>query len=465
MPDVDFILSSINDFLYTYILIALLVFCGLYFSLKTKFVQIRYFKESLKLISEKSSKNKVSSFQSLMISTASRVGTGNIAGIAAALVTGGPGAIFWMWVMSILASASAFVESTLAQIYKVYDKDGVSFRGGPAYYIKSALHSKKLGILFSLLLILCFSCGFNALQSYQISSSFEYYIPGYKHSILPFVAGIILSFFMALAIFGGTHRIGFISSVLVPIMASLYIGLGIYIIFVNLDRLPSVIYLIFNEALNFKAILGGGSGSAILIGIKRGLFSNEAGMGSAPNASAAADISHPAKQGIVQVLSVFIDTMICTATAFIILSSGVNLNGNLNGIPLIQQALNSEIGVLGIHFISISIFLFAFSSIIGNYCYSESNILFIHDSPKILLAFRVFCILPVFIGAISSSELVWNFADICMGLMSIVNIVAILLLSDTAIKCLKDYSNQLSRGKDPEFNAPKCGIRDTALWR
>ena len=465
MPDINFILSNINDFLYTYILIALLIICGFYFSFKTKFVQIRYFFESIKLMSEKSSGNKVSSFQALMISTASRVGTGNIAGITTALVTGGPGAVFWMWAMAIFGSASAFIESTLAQIYKVYDNDTSSFRGGPAYYIERALGKKKLGILFSCLLILCFSYGFNALQSYQISSAFEYYIPNYSKSFWPYIVGIGLAILAALVIFGGTHRIGFISSVVVPVMAAIYIGVGIYITFKNLNTIPEIVVLIMKDALDFKAIFGGFAGSVMLIGIKRGLFSNEAGMGSAPNASATAEVSHPVKQGIAQVLSVFIDTVICTTTAFMVLVSGVKLDGHLNGIPLVQQSLNSELGVLGIHFISVSIFLFAFSSIIGNYCYSEANILFIHDSSKLLFLFRLSCIIPIFLGAVASSEIVWNFADICMGLMSIVNIIAILLLADRAVICLKDYSRQKSENKDPAFIAKECNINDTYVWK
>lgn len=461
---INFILSGISDFLYTYIIIALLIMCGIYFSFKTKFVQIRYFCESFRLMKERSDGNKVSSFQALMISTASRVGTGNIAGIAAALVAGGAGAIFWMWIMSILGASSAFIESTLAQIYKVRGKDG-SFRGGPAYYIKRALGKKNLGVLFSCLLILCFSYGFNALQSYQISSSLNYYIPGYSKGFWPYVIGILISLLMALSIFGGIHRIGFISSIVVPVMASVYIGVGIYIILCNLDKLPDITKLILRDALDFKSILGGFSGSAVLIGIKRGLFSNEAGMGSAPNASAAADVSHPVKQGIAQALSVFIDTMICSTTAFIILVSGIKLDGGLDGIALVQQSLNSEIGTLGIHFISLSIFLFAFSSIIGNYSYSESNVLFINNSPKVLQLFRISCLIPVFLGAIADSAFVWNFADICMGLMSIVNIVAILLLSNRAVICLSDYSRQKSQNKNPVFNAKECGINDTYCWK
>lgn len=466
MPELDFILSGINDFLYTYLLIALLMVCGIYFSIKTKFVQFRFFKDSIALIAEKTSGDRISSFQALMISTASRVGTGNIAGITTALVSGGPGAIFWMWIMAIIGSSSAFIESTLAQIYKIRDDDGISFRGGPAYYIQMALGKRSIGTLFSVLLILCFSYGFNALQANTISSSFEYYIPNYKESIWPFVTGIVLSCLTALVIFGGVHRIGFISSFVVPIMASIYLIVGLYITLINADKLPYVFSSVMSSAMDFKAIFGGFAGSVVLNGIKRGLLSNEAGMGSAPNASATADVSHPAKQGIVQVFSVFIDTiLICTTTALIVLLSDINLDGSIDGIPLVQKALSGELGAMGIHFITLSIFLFAFSSIIGNYCYSESNILFIHDSNLILQTFRVSCMLPVFLGSIASSGIIWSIADILMGLMSLVNIISILLLSKRAAVCLEDYSRQKAMGKDPVFSATLCGITDTEQWK
>lgn len=459
-------LSNINNFLYSNILIALLVLCGLYFTFRTKFVQLRLLPESIKLMTEKSSGNRVSSFQALMISTASKVGTGNIAGITTALVAGGPGAIFWMWIMAFLGSASAFVESTLAQIYKVNDKDENSFRGGPSYYIQMALGKRSIGILFSVLLISCFAIGFNALQAYNISSSFQYYIPGYEHSIWPLVVGIVLGIFTAFIIFGGVHRIGFISSIIVPIMAIIYLSLGVFITLRNIDKLPSMFSVIFSKAFDFKSIFGGFAGSAVLIGIKRGLFSNEAGMGSAPNAAATADVSHPVKQGIVQVLSVFIDTfLICTTTAFIIMLSGVAIDGHADGIPLVQEALNGQIGTIGIHFMTFSIFAFAFSSIIGNYCYAESNLLFIKDNHYVLNIFRAMCIIPVILGAMASAEVVWNFADICMGLMAIVNIIAILLLTKRSTIALNDYSKQKSQNKDPIFNAPANGIYDTMFWK
>lgn len=460
----DRILSSINDFLYANLLIVMLIACGIYFSIRTKFVQFRLIPDALKSLVEKSEAGKISSFQALMISTASRVGTGNIAGITTAIVIGGPGAVFWMWLMALIGGASAFIESTLAQIYKT--KHGEEFRGGPSYYIQKALGQRWLGIIFSILLIACFAYGFNGLQSYNISSSMEYYISNYSETIYPLVVAIILSLLTGFIIFGGVHRIGFISSVLVPIMAILYIGVGLFITCINITKVPSMFANIFSSAFDFHSIIGGFAGSSILIGIKRGLFSNEAGMGSAPNAAATADVSHPVKQGMVQVVSVFIDTIfICTTTAFIVLLSGVDLNSGINGIPFVQQAISSQIGPIGIHFITISIFCFAFTSIIGNYCYAESNILFIKDNKLFLNIFRISCMVAVFLGAQSDFNTVWDLADVLMGLMAIVNIVAIAILGNKAIKTLQNYSKQKKVGKDPVFVASDVGIDNTEVWK
>ena len=423
------LLASLNDFLYSYILIFLLVAAGIYFSIRTKFVQFRLIGDAIKALKEKAEKNdngkSVSSFQALMISTASRVGTGNIAGIATAIVAGGPGAVFWMWVMAIVGGASAFVESTLAQVYKV--KDGKEFRGGPSYYIERALGKRWLGVLFSILLIACFAYGFNGLQTYNMSSALEYYIPNYSDTILPAVVGLLIAAATAFVIFGGVHRIGFISSVIVPIMAGIYILMGIFITLTNLDRVPEMFSLIFEGAFDFRAIFGGFAGSTVLIGIKRGLFSNEAGMGSAPNASATATVSHPVKQGMVQVLSVFIDTlMICTTTAFILLLSGVTgIPEKLDGIPYVQAAISANVGSLGIHFITFSIFAFAFTSLIGNYYYAESNILFIKNNRILLNVFRITCLIAIFLGAQADFSTVWNLADVLMGFMAIENILAV----------------------------------------
>ena len=380
------ILSAVNDWMYTYLLLFLLVGTGIYFTVRTRFVQLRLLKESFHVLKEKAGeengKKQVSSFQALMIYTASRVGTGNIAGIATAIAAGGAGAVFWMWLMAVIGGASAFIESTLAQVYKVKDKE--EFRGGPSYYMEKALGKRWLGILFSVLLIICFAYGFNGLQSFNMSSSLEYYIPGYSDTVYPMIVGLVLAVGTAFVIFGGVHRIGFITSVIVPIMAGAYLLIGLYTIVMNITELPRVFSMIFSQAFDFRAFAGGMAGSAVVIGIKRGLFSNEAGMGSAPNASASASVSHPAKQGMVQVLSVFIDTLlICSATAMMLLLSGVQgESGVLDGIPFVQKAISANVGNWGIHFITLSIFAFAFSSLIGNYYYAESNILFIKNNKK-----------------------------------------------------------------------------------
>ena len=453
-------LSILNEFLYSNILILLLVITGLYFSIKTKFVQFRLFPEGIRLLKEKSKhEDSVSSFQALMISTASRVGTGNIAGVATALAAGGPGSIFWMWLTAFIGGASAFIESTLAQVYK--EKDGEAFRGGPAYYIEKALKKRWLGIVFSCLLIACFIFGFNPLQAYNVSSAVEYYFE--NNQVVSIIIGIILAFITALVIFGGVHRIGIISSTVVPIMAVLYILIGLYITLTNIDKLPTIFADIFSQAFDFNAIIGGFSGSCVMYGIKRGLFSNEAGMGSAPNAGATADVSHPVKQGLVQTISVFIDTiLICSTTAFMLLNYGTD--SGLTGMPYVQQAIFVEIGEYGIHFITISIFLFAFSSLIGNYCYAESNLKFIIDNEKVLLIFRIITIIVIFFGAQANFNTIWDLADVLMGFMAILNIIVILFLGKIAIKCLNDYCKQKKSNKDPIFNPKELNIKGATCW-
>ena len=462
------ILSAVNDWMYTYLLLFLLVGTGIYFTIRTRFVQLRLLKESFHVLKEKAGeekgKKKVCYFKALIIYTASRVGTGNISGIATAIAAGGAGAVFWMWLMAVIGGASAFIESTLAQVYKVKDKE--EFRGGPSYYMEKALGKRWLGILFSVLLIICFAYGFNGLQSFNMSSSLEYYIPGYSDTVYPMLVGLILAVGTAFVIFGGVHRIGFITSVLVPIMAGAYLLIGLYTVITNITELPKVFSMIFSQAFDFKAFAGGMAGSAVVIGIKRGLFSNEAGMGSAPNASASASVSHPAKQGMVQVLSVFIDTLlICSATAMMLLLSGVQgESGVLDGIPFVQKAISANVGNWGIHFITLSIFAFAFSSLIGNYYYAESNILFIKNNKKLLFIFRITCLLAVFFGAQADFSMMWNIADITMGCMATVNILVILVLGNTAMKVLKDYEKQKKEGKNPVFKAKDVGIENTECW-
>lgn len=456
----------VNDFIWTYVLIAMLIVIGLYFTFKTKFVQFSNIKEMFKLLGEGTSskdkaKGQVSSFQAFCIGTASRVGTGNLAGVASAIAIGGPGAVFWMWLIALIGSASAFIESTLAQIYKV--KDGDNFRGGPAYYMEKGLKKKWMGIAFSVLIIICFGFAFNSVQSNTITAAFNSTFNANK-----LIIGIILTVLTSIIIFGGVNRIAKISSILVPIMAVAYIVIALFIIIMNFNQIPSLFKTIFENAFGIKQVVGGGIGAALLQGIKRGLFSNEAGMGSAPNAAATATVSHPAKQGLIQTLGVFTDTLIiCTSTAFIILLSGAPLDGSVKGIELTQMALVSQVGSWGGIFISICILLFAFSSIIGNYYYGETNIQFITENKVVLYGYRILVAAMVLFGSIASMDLVWNIADVFMGLMAILNLIAIVLLSKIAIKALQDYTAQKKAGKDPVFYAssiPELGD-EVEEWR
>ena len=458
------ILTQIDDVLYTWLLIYLLAGSGIYFTIRTRFVQVRRFKDALRCMMEKKEDNKgVSSFQALMIATASRVGTGNMAGVATAIILGGPGAAFWMWLMAILGSASAFVESTLAQIYK--KKEGDSFKGGPAYYIERALHARWLGVIFAISLIATFAFGFNGLQAYNIVSAFEVYTADMSTSILPMVIGVIVAL-AALYIFFAGDVIGKISSVLVPAMAGLYIAIGIFVIITNITRLPGILAIVMTDAFNFKSIFGGFTGSCMVLGIKRGLFSNEAGMGSAPNASASATVSHPAKQGLAQIISVYIDTLlICSTTVFLILLTGDWSDSGYSGIPLLQQCVARVIGPIGIHFVTLIVCLFAFTSIIGNYFYAEANVLFITKNKTVMNVFRVAAAIMVFIGAGNSLDVAWSLADITMGLEAVVNIIAILLLGNIAFKALDDYESQMAAGLDPVFHESNIGLSDTDVWK
>ena len=463
--------GEIDGFMYTYILVILLVIVGIWFSFRTKFVQIRYIKDMFTQLLEKKhvpGERSISSFQALMVSTASRVGTGNIAGIATAIATGGPGAVFWMWVMSIIGAASAFVESTLAQIFKVRAGDG-EFRGGPAYYIQQGLGKRWLGIVFAVALILCFAFGFNGLQAYNMTSALEYYIPDYATNGVAIGVGIVTIVFTAFVIFGGAKRISVITSIVVPVMAIAYIALAVWTTLSNLGEIPAVFALIIASAFDFQAIAGGFAGSVIMLGIKRGLFSNEAGMGSAPNAAATASVSHPCKQGLVQSLSVYIDTLlICTCSAMMVLIFYVQnpeAAQALNGMPLVQMAVNNSVGEFGIHFITFAIFAFAFSSLIGNYFYAESNLSFITNNKVLLLVFRVACLAAILYGCLNSFDLAWNLADIFMGFMAIINLVAILLLGKWALKALDNYTAQRKAGIDPVVVADEIeGLPKTECW-
>ncbi|GAA0861847.1 alanine/glycine:cation symporter family protein [Paraclostridium tenue] len=457
------IVLSLNNFLWSYVLIVLLLTLGIYFTFKSKFVQFRYFKEMIRLLGAPSPSNKekkqVSSFQAFCISTASRVGTGNIAGIAIAITLGGPGSVFWMWLVALIGGASSFVESTLAQIYKVKDKEG--FRGGPAYYIAKGLNSKFLSIAFSILITISFGFVFNAIQSNTVTEAFRA-----AFGVDKIVIGVILAILTTLVIFGGVHRVAKISEVIVPVFAVAYILVSLFVIAINIDKLPDIFKLIIENAFGLKAIAGGGIGTTILMGVKRGLFSNEAGMGSAPNAAAAATTSHPVKQGLVQALGVFTDTIvICSCTALIILCSDYS-SANLAGIQLTQYALSSQIGVIGNYFIAICTFLFAFSSIVGNYYYGQSNIEFISTNKTILTSYRVLVIAMVIFGSLTAVDIVWNLGDLFMGFMAIINLYAIARLSKFAFLALKDYTNQKKSGtKEPIFKASSIdGLSGTECW-
>ena len=448
-------IASINDLLWTYILIIMLLGCAVWFTIRTRFVQFHMLKEMIRLLGDSTSKTKgnsrhVSSFQAFAISLASRVGTGNLAGVATAISIGGPGAVFWMWIIALLGASSAFVESTLAQLYKVRGKD--SFIGGPAYYMKRGLKQPWMGIVFAILIIFTFAFSFNTVQSNTICAAFEQ-----AFQVDNTMMGIILTGLTVLIIFGGIQRIAKVSSIIVPLMALGYILLAFTIVLMNITRLPEVIGIIIANAFGWEQVLGGGIGIALMQGIKRGLFSNEAGMGSAPNVAATADVSHPVKQGLIQTLGVFTDTLIiCTCTAFIILFSGMYANGETNGIQLTQMALDNEIGSGGTIFVAIAILFFAFSSIIGNYFYGEANLRYITENKKIILLFRILSGSMVMFGALASLDLVWGIADICMGLMAIFNLIAITILGKYAFRLLDDYRSQKRNGiKDPVFTKDK----------
>lgn len=444
------LIGSANDFLWTYVLIIMLLGCAFWFSFKTQFVQVRMLKEMIRLLSDssgyKSGEKHISSFQAFTISLASRVGTGNLAGVATAITVGGPGAVFWMWIIALLGASSAFIESTLAQLYKVRGKD--AFIGGPAYYMEKGLKKRWMGVIFAVLITITFGFAFNSVQSNTICAAFDG-----AFSIPPVWTGAVLTVATLIIIFGGIQRIAKVSGFIVPVMALGYILLALYIVLANITHLPDVIMHIVTHAMGWEQALGGSIGAALTQGIKRGLFSNEAGMGSAPNAAATASVTHPVKQGLIQTLGVFTDTLIiCTCTAFIILFSETHLGGTLDGVKLTQAALNSEIGSAGSYYVAIAIFFFAFSSILGNYYYGEANLQFITRKQWVIPVYRILVTAMVLFGSLASLKLVWGMADIMMALMSICNLIAIVLLGKYAIRLLDDYRSQKQAGiKNPVF--------------
>ncbi len=461
MKVIESIISGTNTLLWSYILIIMLIGLGLYFTFRTKFVQFRLIGEMFRLLGEgaRADKKGISSFQAFCISTASRVGTGNLAGVAIAITTGGPGAVFWMWLIALIGAASAFVESTLAQIYKV--KDGDTFRGGPAYYMEKALNARWMGVTFAVLITLTFGLAFNSVQANTITSAFHS-----SFGLNKVVIAIILSVITAVIIFGGIKRIAKASEIMVPIMAGAYILVALFIMITNITEVPAVFVLIFESAFGLQEAAGGALGAAMMNGIKRGLFSNEAGMGSAPNAAATADVSHPVKQGLIQALGVFVDTLIiCSSTAFIILLSGLYTSKQSDGIILTQQALETSIGSWAGIFLSIIVLLFAFSSIVGNYYYGESNIEFINNNKLFLNIYRIAVVAMVAFGSLASLSFVWSLADLFMGLMAIINLIAITILGKIAFSALADYTKQRKNGKDPVFYVDSInGLKNVEAW-
>ena len=451
MEFIESFIDQTNNILWGYVMIASLIGCAVYFTLRGKFVQFTMIGEMFRQLINSSERHidnghkHISPFEAFVVSLASRVGTGNLAGVATAIAVGGAGAVFWMWVIALIGAANAFVESTLAQLYKKRSDD--SFIGGPAYYIMQGLKCRPMAILFSVLTIVTFGFAFNTVQSNTICDAFQN-----AFGVDNLYMGIFLTITTLIIIFGGIQRIAKVSSVVVPIMAVGYIILAFTVVLINITQLPEVITLIIKNAFGMERIVGGGMGAAVMQGIKRGLFSNEAGMGSAPNAAATASTSHPVKQGLIQTLGVFTDTLIiCSSTAFIILMSGVHIEGGLDGVQLTQEALTAEIGSAGRIFVAIAIFFFAFSSIFGNYYYGEANIRFITKSRLALNIYRVIVGAMVMGGAMMSLKMVWSLADVTMALMTLCNLVAIVLLGGKAMTLLEDYRSQRKRGIDPIF--------------
>ncbi len=447
----DFI-TQLNNALWGYLLIAALLGCGIWFTWRTRFVQFRMMGEMLRLLTDSaistSREQHISSFQAFAVSVATRVGTGNLAGVATAIAVGGPGAVFWMWLITLIGAATAFVESTLSQLFK--RRHSESFIGGPAYYMFHGLHSHWMSTLFAVLITVTFGLSYNSIQSNTICSAMHEAF-GWE----PLWTGIVLAVISLIVVFGGIHRIARVSAILVPLMAIGYFVLAVVVITMNAEQIPHVLKVIVLDAFGVQQVAGGGIGATMMIGIKRGLFSNEAGEGSAPNVAATADVSHPVKQGLIQALGVFTDTLlVCSCTAFIILFSGLYTTPELNGIALTQAALQQEIGSWGKFFIAVAIFLFAFSSIIGNYYYGEANVRHLTGNRHVTTLYRLLSGgIFVLFGALATLEIVWSLGDLCMALLTGCNLIAIIALGRYAFRLLDDYREQKRRGiREPVFH-------------
>ena len=448
------------------VLVWVLIAVGLFFTLSTGFVQLRLFKRSIATLRQsrqtQGDSHGITPFQAFVTGLASRVGVGNVAGVAIAITAGGPGAVFWMWLTAFLGMSSAFAESSLAQLFKVRDAQNKQFRGGPAYYIAQGLKQKWLAVLFSLSLILAYGFVFNAVQANSIVSATQL-AWGWSNADIRINDGLRISWIgiavaaaTGVTIFGGIRRVARLAEIIVPFMAALYLFVALYIAIINIDQLPALFALIIDDAFSLKAagggLLGGLISQAMMLGIKRGLFSNEAGMGSAPNAAAASNVKHPIDQGMIQMLGVFVDTFIvCSCTAIVILSALPELSGIEEGVQLTQASLQHHVGSWAAGFLAFLLFLFCFSSIIGNYAYAESNVQFINSNPRLMLVFRLLVIAMVYFGAIANVPLVWDMADLSMGLMAIINLAAIVLLAPIVWLLLRDYTGQLKHTTEPVF--------------
>lgn len=464
------LVNGLNNIIWSqYVLIPLLLITGLYFTVKSRFIQIRFIPEMIRSIKHKPAHiddDAVSSFEAFTVGLASRVGTGNLAGVAIAIVVGGAGSVFWMWVVAIFGASSAFVESTLAQLYKVHDEE-VKFRGGPAYYMRDGLGAKAMGAAFAILISLCFGLIFNAVQANTIVSAFANTLDQDAHGHFAVVVGIVLVTLAGYVYFSGTKKIAQFTSKMVPLMAVLYLIIAAIVIILRINEIPTVLGMIFSQAFTPQAVVGGGVGTTIIMGVKRGLFSNEAGMGSAPNAAASADTDHPVRQGLIQSFGVYIDTVIiCSATAFIILVSGIPLDPSAtDGISVTMNALAEVTGNWAMYFLLIAIFFFAFSSILGNYYYAQSNIEYLSEKKSTVRNFKFVVLFMIMFGAVASSDLVWALADLFMGSMAILNIIAILRLNKHAFFLLDDYERQLKEGKNPIFDSSMYEeYKEFELW-
>lgn len=458
--------AAVNDKLWL-LVIVILIGSGIWFCITTFLVQIRYIPDMFRAIVEKPSdisegQKGISAFKAFTISAASRVGTGNVAGVAIAVAVGGPGAVFWMWMIAIIGGATSFVESTLAQVYKVRDKD--SYRGGPAYYMTKALNWKWLAAIFAVLISVTYGFVFNAVQANSISAAVTNSFNA-DGMVAKWIVGLILAVLTAVVVFGGVQRIASVTQVIVPVMAVSYIVIGLIVVFINIAEVPAMVTSIVSHAFGLREFAGATLGAVIMQGVRRGLFSNEAGMGSVPNAAATASVSHPAKQGLIQSLGVYFDTLVvCSITAFIILLAKPDLYASEGGMELTQNALANSVGEWGIHFLTVVIIFLAFSSVIGNYYYGESNIGFLTNNRSYLQVFRVVVILCVLGGAIGSVPLVWALADVFSGLMAITNLIAVVPLTGVALAVLRNYSRQRKAGLDPVFSRDDEEIRGLRGW-